>query len=90
MYVLLFGAVVFGFRTTEWRPGIAVRFGAFLALSVAVLAFIFQLLPIGEVASPWRFAMKVAIAICATNALGAFLYWRGSLRAQRLPALQEI
>lgn len=90
MYVLLFGAVVFGFRITEWRPGIAIRLGAFLALSVALLAFIFQLLPVGEVASPWRFAMKVTAAICATNGLGAFLYWRGSLRAQRQPAFQEI
>ena len=90
MYMLLFGAVVFGFRSTEWRPGIAIRLGAFLALSVAAVAFIFQLLPIGEVASPWRFAMKVAIAICATSGLGAYLYWRGSLRAQRMPALQQI
>jgi glutamate:GABA antiporter len=90
MYMLLFGAVVFGFRSTEWRPGIAIRLGAFLALSVAAVAFIFQLLPIGEVAGPWRFAMKVTAAICATNGLGAYLYWRGSLRAQRMPALQEI
>jgi glutamate:GABA antiporter len=90
MYVLLFGAVVFGFRTTEWRPGIAVRLGAFLALSVAALAFIFQILPVGEVANPWLFATKVTAAICATNGLGAFLYWRGSLRAHRQPAFQEI
>jgi amino acid transporter len=58
-YMLLFGAVVFGFRSTEWRPGIALRLGAFLALLVTVLAFVVQLLPVGEVASPWLFAMKV-------------------------------
>jgi amino acid transporter len=90
MYILLFGAVVFGFRSTEWRPGVAIRLGAFLALLVSALAFIFQLLPIGEVASPWFFAMKVTGGICATSGLGAYLYWRGSLRAQRLPAYQEI
>jgi amino acid transporter len=90
MYMLLFGAVVFGFRSSEWRPGIAIRLGAFLALLVAALAFIFQLLPIGEVANPWLFAMKVTGAICATSGLGAYLYWRGSLRAQRVPALHEI
>jgi hypothetical protein len=81
-YMLLFGAVVFGFRSTEPRPGIALRFGAFLALLVAVLAFVLQLLPVGEVASPWLFAMKVTGAICATSGIGAYLYWRGSLRAQ--------
>jgi amino acid transporter len=90
MYLLLFGAVAFGFRSTEWRPGIAVRLAAFLALLVSLLGFIFQLLPLGEVASPWLFALKVAVAICATNSLGAWLYWRGTLRAQQLPTLQEI
>jgi amino acid transporter len=90
MYILLFGAVVFGFRSTEWRPGVAIRLGAFLAMLVSALAFIFQLLPIGDVASPWFFAMKVTGGICATSGLGAYLYWRGSLRAQRLPAYQEI
>jgi amino acid transporter len=90
MYLLLFGAVVFGFRSGEWRPSIAVRLGAFLALSVAALAFIFQLLPIGEVANPWLFAMKVIAGVCASSGLGAYLYWRGSLRAQRLPIFQEI
>jgi amino acid transporter len=90
MYILLFGAVVFGFRSTEWRPGVAIRLGASLALLVSVLAFIFQLLPIGEVPSPWVFAIKVGAGICATSGLGAYLYWRGSLRAHRLPAYQEI
>jgi amino acid transporter len=90
MYILLFGAVVFGFRSTEWRPGVAIRLGAFLALLVSALAFIFQLLPIGAVASPWFFAMKVTGAICVTSGFGAYLYWRGSLRKQRLPAFQEI
>jgi amino acid transporter len=87
-YMLLFGAVVFGFRSTEWRPGIALRFGAFLALLVTALAFVFQLLPVGEVASLWLFAMKVTGAICVTSGIGAYLYWRGSLRAQALPALR--
>jgi amino acid transporter len=89
-YMLLFGAVVFGFHSTEWCPGIALRLGAFLALLIAALAFLFQLLPVGEVASPWLFAMKVTGAICATSGFGAYLYWRGSLRAQRMPAVREI
>lgn len=90
MYILLFGAVVFGFRSSNWRPGVTIRLGALLALLVSALAFLFQLLPIGEVANLWLFAMKVTGAICATSGLGAYFYWRGSLRAQRLAAFQEI
>jgi glutamate:GABA antiporter len=41
MYILLFGAVVFGFRSTEWRPRIAIRLGAFLALLVSAVALLF-------------------------------------------------
>jgi amino acid transporter len=90
MYILLFGAVTFGFRSTEWRLGLAIRLGASLALLVSAMAFVFQLLPIGEVANPWVFAIKVAGGICATSGLGAYLYRRGSLRAHRLRAYQEI
>ena len=82
LFYLPQAAVVFGCRSTEWRPGFALRLAAFLALLVAALAFVLQLLPVGEVASPWLFAMKVTGAICATSGIGAYLYWRGSLRAQ--------
>ena len=90
MYILLFGAVTFGFRSTEWRPGLAIRLGASLALLVSAMAFLFQLLPIGEVANPWVFAIKVAGGICLTSGLGAYLYRRGSLRAHRLSVYQQI
>jgi len=89
MYMLLFGGVIFGFRSSEWRPGIGIRLGALAALSVVVVSFVFELIPIGEVKSPVLFAIKVTGAICATTGLGATLYWRGSLRAQRLAAVAE-
>ena len=37
---------------------------------------------IGDVASRGLFAVKVVTAICATNAIGALLYWRGSRLAR--------
>jgi hypothetical protein len=57
---------------------------------MSALASLFQLLPIGKVANRWFFAMKVTGAICATSGLGAYFYWHGSLRGQRLSTFQEI
>ena len=78
MYLLLFSVILFGFRHSEHRPGIAIRLGALAASVVTLAAFFFELVPIGEVANPTIFAVKVVIIICAANALGAFLYWRGT------------
>ncbi|MGA8289314.1 MAG: hypothetical protein WB950_11460, partial [Acidobacteriaceae bacterium] len=66
------------------------RMGAAAAFAVALIAFAFQLIPVGEVANPFLFAVKVVVAIIATSALGAFLYWRGTLRAAQSAALQEM
>jgi amino acid transporter len=87
MYMLLFGPVAFGFRSHAWRPGVGVRLGALAAFMVVVVAVIFDLIPLGEVVSPARFAIKVAGTICAANGLGAFLYWSGTRRLQRMAAV---
>ncbi len=84
MYLLLFGTVVFGFRATEWRPGMAVRAAALVAFCAVLPCLGLQLVPIGEVPSPMVFGLKVIVAILLANGLGAFLYWRGMLRKKRL------
>jgi amino acid transporter len=84
MYLLLFGAVLFGFRS---RPGERlspfIRIGASAAFLVSLLALAFEIVPLGEVASPVVFAIKVAGTIVASSALGAYLYWRGSRLTSR-------
>jgi hypothetical protein len=80
MYLLLFSVILFGFRSSERRAGLAIRLGALAAFAVSLIGLIFEVVPLGEVASPLIFGLKVAGAICATNALGAFLYWRGTRR----------
>jgi amino acid transporter len=82
MYMLLFGQVVFGFRSSVWRPGIGIRLGALAAFLVVVAAFALQVVPLGEVASPGRFAVKVAGTICVANAIGIYLYWAGKRRGR--------
>lgn len=82
MYMLLFGVVMFGFRSLAERPGVAIRLGALAAFLVAFVALIFQIVPIGEVANPALFAVKVTLAISATSAVGTYLYWSGARRAR--------
>jgi len=83
-YMLLFSVILFGFRSKERRPGLAIRLGALAAFCVALCGLIFEVVPLGEVANPVVFALKVAGVICASNALGAFLYWRGTRRVASL------
>jgi amino acid transporter len=83
-YLLLFGVVLFGFRSRERRPGLALKFAALAGFAVSLLGLIFEVVPLGEVANPVIFGLKVAGVICVTNALGAFLYWRGARRILNL------
>jgi glutamate:GABA antiporter len=82
MYMLLFGVILFGFRSGSGRPGVSIRVGALAAFSVALVSLILQIVPLGEVASPALFAIKVTGATCAMNGLGAYLYWRGTRRVR--------
>jgi amino acid transporter len=87
MYLLLFGVVLFGFRHGPERPGLGIRLGALAGFTVAFVSLIFEILPLGEVASPALFALKVGGMIFAANGLGAFLYWRGTHRLRRIAAI---
>jgi hypothetical protein len=39
--------------------------------------------PVGQVASPRLFGIKVAGTFCAANGLGAYLYWCGTRRTHK-------
>ncbi len=82
MYMLIFGVVLFAFRAATVRAGVGLRLAALAGFLVALVSFVFQIVPLGDVASPAIFAAKVIIAIGATTGTGAFLYWRGSARAR--------
>jgi amino acid transporter len=73
MYMLLFAS------TRRLAPGI--RLAATAASLVTFISLVFQIVPVGEVADPKIFAIKVGGTIYATNGLGAYLYWRGSSQA---------
>ena len=83
-YMLLFSVILFAFRGRESRPGIALRLAALAAFAVSLCGLIFEIVPLGQVPNPVMFALKVGGAICATNALGVYLYWRGTRRILNL------
>jgi amino acid transporter len=85
MYMLLFAVILFGSRSRSGRPmGVGIRIGALAALLVAFISLIFEIVPLGEVASPGLFGLKVAGTILAANILGAYIYWRGTHRSPRI------
>jgi len=89
MYLLLFGAVIFGFRANDAKPGAAIRLTSLAGFLVSLCALFFEVVPLGDVASPVRFALKVAGAIAVTNGVGAILYFRSLRRARSLRASQS-
>lgn len=86
MYMLLFAVILLGFRSGAIRSGLGLRLAALAAFLVSLCGLIFEIVPLGEVASPALFAMKVGGVILATNALGAYLYRRGTRRVLNLAA----
>ena len=80
MYSLLFFVVLVGKRSTGLRPGIGIRLASLSGFVVSLASLPFQVVPIEGVPHPEIFGLKVGGLVCAVNALGAWLYWRGKKR----------
>jgi glutamate:GABA antiporter len=82
-YALLFSVVAFG--KVAGKSPVPLRLAAVCGFLVSAAALPFQIVPIIGVSDRLGFAVKVGGLICAINAVGAWLYWRG---AKRLAASQ--
>jgi glutamate:GABA antiporter len=82
MYALLFSAALIGKPSAGLRPGTAIRLAALSGFVVSVVSLPFQVVPLAGVPNPAVFGLKVGGLVCAINALGAWLYWRGKKRLQ--------
>jgi len=90
MYMLLFAAILSGGHSGPGSAGWGIRLGALAAFSVALVSLIFQIVPLGEVASPALFAMKVTGALAAIYGVGTYLCWRGTCRLTLRPSIPPI
>jgi amino acid transporter len=81
-YLLMFAVpLVAGTRFSprpDLRPGIVLRIACVSAILVTIASICFAVIPVVPVASVGMFALKVAGPIVAINALGVFVYWRGT------------
>ncbi|HEY6328467.1 MAG TPA: amino acid permease, partial [Blastocatellia bacterium] len=80
-YTIFFVIPIWGMRGFEERPSLWLRLGALLGLAVVLTAFVFQLVPIVDVARPWIFALKVGLGITVINVAAMLLYWRKKIEA---------
>ena len=89
MYALLFAVVLVGKRTAGLRASAPIRLAALCGLLVSVASLPFQVVPIADVPNPAIFGLKVGGLVIAVNALGAWLYGRGTKRMARRQAASE-
>jgi amino acid transporter len=74
----------------DLRPAAWVRVASLCGASVTLLAMVFNLVPIVDVARPWAFAVKVGGAALAINMIGAAVYWRGRRRQRHHPSPRPV
>ena len=82
MYVLIFAVPLAGKVLPRASAGPLLRLAALSGGAVAAISLPFQLFPLTNVPGRGLFAIKVGVLILSVNALGAWLYWRGT-RLQR-------
>jgi len=83
-YLLMFAVPLLVGTRLSLRPDLKapllVRVACVCGAAVTLLSILFNLVPIVDVARPWVFALKVALASVGINLIGAAIYWRGTRR----------
>jgi amino acid transporter len=88
-YLLMFAVpLVTGSRFGR-PPGIILKLACCSGIFITLLSVVFSLVPVVEVASPWLFALKVALTALAVNLAGAAIYYRGNRLKLREEHLQS-
>jgi len=88
-YLLMFAVpLVTGSRFGR-PPGIVLKLACCSGIFITLLSVVFSLVPVVEVASPWLFALKVALTALAVNLVGGAIYYRGNRLKLREEQLQS-
>jgi amino acid transporter len=79
-YMVLFAIPLFGMKSFSVRAPWWLKLTSASGLLVSLLYICFTPIPIIEVPSRLRFALKIIVPVLIANAIGALLYWLGSRR----------
>jgi glutamate:GABA antiporter len=79
-YVMMFAVPLAAGARFGPAPGWPLRVACLSGMAVTLLTIALSLWPIVEVRDALTYGLKVGLTVCALNAAGVFLYWRGSRR----------
>ena len=76
-YLALFAIPLLAPKASGIRPGLALRIGAASGFLVTLLFVALSIFPIIDVASSWRYSLKIAVVVLGANFLGWMIYRAG-------------
>lgn len=79
-YVALFAIPLFSSKQRGIRPSVALRVAAGSGLLVTMLFVGLSIFPVIDVASSWRYSVKIAAVVLGANILGWMIYRAGQKR----------
>jgi glutamate:GABA antiporter len=80
-YLALFAIPLFSPKTKGLRPGMWLRMGAAAAFAVTLLFVLLSVSPVIEVASVWKYSLKIALVVLAANFFGWMIYRAGQSKS---------
>jgi hypothetical protein len=79
-YLALFAIPLLAPKASGIRPGMTLRVAAVSGLLVTLLFVVLSIFPVIDVASSWRYSVKIAVVILGANLLGWMFYRAGQRR----------
>ncbi|MGB6474284.1 MAG: APC family permease [Candidatus Sulfotelmatobacter sp.] len=76
-YLALFAIPLFSPKAKGLRPGLWLRIGAAAAFAVTLLFVLLSVSPVIEVASVWKYSLKIALVVLGANSVGWMIYRAG-------------
>jgi len=83
-YLALFAIPLLAPKASGIRPGIALRVGAASGFLVTLLFVALSIFPIIDVASSWRYSLKIVVVVLGANFLGWVIYRVGQRKRESM------